>query len=57
MLEQTVNEMQGDLIKMRQASAQVLASQKQLEAKYKAAQVSWTRAAAVGGGDSAAAFF
>lgn len=39
MLEQTVNEMQGDLIKMRQASAQVLASQKQLEAKYKAAQV------------------
>lgn len=30
--------MQEDLIKMRQASAQVLASQKQLEAKQKAAQ-------------------
>lgn len=38
MLEQTVNEMQEDLIKMRQASAQVMASQKQLENKYKAAQ-------------------
>ena len=38
MLEQTVNEMQEDLIKMRQASAQVMASQKQLEARYKAAQ-------------------
>jgi len=38
MLEQTVNEMQEDLIKMRQASAQVMASQKQLEMKYKAAQ-------------------
>eukprot|EP00884_Botryococcus_braunii_P020876 jgi/Botrbrau1/7472/Bobra.0095s0010.1 len=34
MLEQTVNEMQADVIKMRQASAQVLASQKQIEAKY-----------------------
>ena len=34
MLEQTVNEMQSDLIKMRQSSAQVLASQKQIEAKY-----------------------
>jgi len=48
MLEQTVNEMQGDLIKMRQASAQVLASQKQLEAKYKAAQTTadeWYRRA------------
>jgi phage shock protein A len=38
MLDQTVNEMQADLIKMRQASAQVLASQKQVEAKYNAAQ-------------------
>ena len=30
-LDQTVNEMNGDLIKMRQATAQVMASQKQLE--------------------------
>mmetsp|Transcript_21277 Transcript_21277/g.67342 ORF Transcript_21277/g.67342 Transcript_21277/m.67342 type:complete len:314 (+) Transcript_21277:2-943(+) len=37
-LEQTVTEMQDDLIKMRQASAQVMASQKQLENKYKQAQ-------------------
>ncbi|XP_010528648.1 PREDICTED: membrane-associated protein VIPP1, chloroplastic [Tarenaya hassleriana] len=37
-LEQTVIEMNNDLIKMRQATAQVLASQKQLENKYKAAQ-------------------
>lgn len=37
-LDQAVVEMQEDLIKMRQASAQVLASQKQLEAKYKQAQ-------------------
>ncbi len=37
MLEQTVSEMQEDLIKMRQASAQVMASQKQLENKYKQA--------------------
>merc|ERR1712216_829647 len=35
-LDQTVNEMQGDLI-MRQATAQVMASQKQLETKYAAA--------------------
>lgn len=33
-LDQAVNEMQSDLIKMRQSSAQVLASQKQIEAKY-----------------------
>lgn len=48
MLEQSVNEMQEDLIKMRQASAQVMASQKQLEAKYKQAQVTaddWYRRA------------
>ncbi|XP_040986678.1 membrane-associated 30 kDa protein, chloroplastic-like [Juglans microcarpa x Juglans regia] len=37
-LEQTVIEMNDDLTKMRQATAQVLASQKQLENKYKAAQ-------------------
>ncbi|KAK9830250.1 hypothetical protein WJX72_010583 [[Myrmecia] bisecta] len=37
MLDQTVNEMQTDLIRMRQASAQVVASQKQIEAKYKQA--------------------
>ncbi|KAL9263113.1 Membrane-associated protein VIPP1, chloroplastic-like protein [Drosera capensis] len=37
-LEQTVLEMNDDLTKMRQATAQVLASQKQLENKYKAAQ-------------------
>ncbi|XP_073391370.1 membrane-associated protein VIPP1, chloroplastic isoform X2 [Physcomitrium patens] len=38
LLDQTVLEMNEDLIKMRQASAQVLASQKQMENKYKAAQ-------------------
>lgn len=37
-LEQTVLEMNEDLVKMRQASAQVLASQKQLENKYATAQ-------------------
>uniref|UniRef100_A0A0C9QWV8 TSA: Wollemia nobilis Ref_Wollemi_Transcript_2525_1344 transcribed RNA sequence n=1 Tax=Wollemia nobilis TaxID=56998 RepID=A0A0C9QWV8_9CONI len=37
-LDQTVQEMNDDLIKMRQASAQVLASQKQLENKYKSAK-------------------
>ncbi|KAK9141249.1 hypothetical protein Scep_010930 [Stephania cephalantha] len=37
-LEQTVLEMNDDLIKMRQATAQVLASQKRLENKYKSAQ-------------------
>lgn len=37
-LEQAVLEMNDDLRKMRQATAQVLASQKQLENKYKAAQ-------------------
>ncbi|KAI4369323.1 hypothetical protein MLD38_017775 [Melastoma candidum] len=47
-LEQAVLEMNDDLIKMRQATAQVLASQKQLENKYKAsAQASedWYRRA------------
>ncbi|GAV76795.1 PspA_IM30 domain-containing protein [Cephalotus follicularis] len=37
-LDQAVLEMNDDLAKMRQATAQVLASQKQLENKYKAAQ-------------------
>ncbi|CAL5364938.1 unnamed protein product [Camellia sinensis] len=37
-LEQTVLEMNDDLTKMRQPIAQVLASQKRLENKYKAAQ-------------------
>jgi len=47
-LDQTVIEMQEDLIKMRQASAQVIASQKQLETKYKQAQATsddWYRRA------------
>lgn len=38
MLEQTVIEMQEDLVKMRQATAQVMASKKQMEAKYTAAR-------------------
>ncbi|KAI4334622.1 hypothetical protein L6164_019287 [Bauhinia variegata] len=37
-LEQSVLEMNDDLTKMRQATAQVLASQKRLENKYKSAQ-------------------
>lgn len=37
-LEQAVTEMQEDLIRMRQASAQVMASQKQMENKYKQAK-------------------
>lgn len=37
-LEQTVIEMNEDLVKMRQSTAQVLASQKRLENKYKSAQ-------------------
>lgn len=55
-LEQTVIEMNDDLIKMRQATAQVLASQKQLENKYKSAEQAssdWYRRAqlALGKGD------
>ncbi|KAH6757533.1 plastid transcriptionally active 4 [Perilla frutescens var. hirtella] len=55
-LEQTVIEMNDDLIKLRQATAQVLASQKQLENRYKAAQQAsedWYRRAqlALGKGD------
>lgn len=38
LLDQVVSEMQEDLIKMRQASAQVMASQKQMEAKFKQSQ-------------------
>lgn len=48
LLDTVVNEMQDDLIKMRQAAAQVMASQKQLEAKYKTAQATsddWLRRA------------
>ncbi|KAI8466815.1 MAG: PspA/IM30 family-domain-containing protein [Monoraphidium minutum] len=37
-LDTVVNEMQEDLIKMRQATAQVMASQKQMETKFKQAQ-------------------
>ncbi|XP_039012823.1 membrane-associated 30 kDa protein, chloroplastic-like [Hibiscus syriacus] len=37
-LDQVVLEMNDDLVKMRQATAQVLASQKRLDNKYKAAQ-------------------
>mmetsp|Transcript_38875 Transcript_38875/g.110012 ORF Transcript_38875/g.110012 Transcript_38875/m.110012 type:complete len:321 (-) Transcript_38875:103-1065(-) len=37
-LDQAVSDMQGDLIKMRQGAAQVIASQKQLENKYAQAQ-------------------
>ncbi|KAF6138062.1 hypothetical protein GIB67_042967 [Kingdonia uniflora] len=47
-LEQTVLEMNDDLTKMRQATAQVLASQKRLENQYKAAEqasVDWYRRA------------
>ncbi|KAL5567059.1 hypothetical protein UlMin_030223 [Ulmus minor] len=55
-LDQAVVDMSNDLIKMRQATAQVLASQKQLENKYKAAQQAsedWYRRAqlALGKGD------
>ncbi|XP_017646677.2 membrane-associated 30 kDa protein, chloroplastic [Gossypium arboreum] len=47
-LDQAVLEMNDDLVKMRQATAQVLASQKRLENKYKAAQLAsedWYRKA------------
>ncbi|KAF4387328.1 hypothetical protein F8388_016737 [Cannabis sativa] len=55
-LDQAVTDMNNDLIKMRQATAQVLASQKQLENKYKSAQQAsedWYRRAqlALGKGD------
>lgn len=38
LLDQTVREMQEDLIKMRQTSATVIASQKSMDAKYTQAQ-------------------
>ncbi|KAK3024804.1 hypothetical protein RJ639_044114 [Escallonia herrerae] len=55
-LEQSVLEMNDDLVKMRQATAQVLASQKQMENKYKTAEKAsedWYRRAqlALGKGD------
>ncbi|GER51336.1 ATP binding protein [Striga asiatica] len=55
-LDQAVLEMNEDLIKLRQATARVLASQKQLENRYKAAQQAsedWYRRAqlALGKGD------
>ncbi|XP_074576890.1 membrane-associated protein VIPP1, chloroplastic-like [Curcuma longa] len=55
-LDQAVLEMNDDLTKMRQATAQVLASQKRLENKYKASQQAsdeWYRKAqlALGRGD------
>lgn len=42
-LEQAVEDMQNDLVKMRQASAQVMASQKQIERKYEQAQTTAVR--------------
>ncbi|KAK3034133.1 hypothetical protein RJ639_033476 [Escallonia herrerae] len=55
-LEQSVLEMNDDLVKMRQATAQVLASQKQMQNKYKTAEKAsedWYRRAqlALGKGD------
>ncbi len=40
MLEQSVQDLQNDLVKMRQASAQVMASTKQLEKRAEAAETS-----------------
>ncbi|KAG2497201.1 hypothetical protein HYH03_004790 [Edaphochlamys debaryana] len=56
LLDTVVEEMQNDLIKMRQAAATILAQQKQIEAKYKQAQTTaddWLRRAelAVGKGE------
>ncbi|GLI61817.1 hypothetical protein VaNZ11_004326 [Volvox africanus] len=48
LLDQVVEEMQSDLIKMRQAAATILAQQKQIEAKYKQSQTTaddWLRRA------------
>ncbi|KAG2452292.1 hypothetical protein HYH02_003316 [Chlamydomonas schloesseri] len=48
LLDQVVEEMQNDLIKMRQAAATILAQQKQIETKFKAAQTTaddWLRRA------------
>ena len=40
MLDQAVAEMKEDLVKMRQASAEVLSTEKMLETKYNQAQAS-----------------
>ena len=40
MLDQAVSEMKEDLIKMRQASAEVMSTQTMLESKYRQAQTS-----------------
>ncbi len=40
MLDQAVSEMKEDLVKMRQASAEVMSTQKMLESKYSQAQAS-----------------
>lgn len=40
MLDQAVSEMKEDLVKMRQASAEVFSTQKMLETKYTQAQAS-----------------
>ncbi len=40
MLDQAVSEMREDLVKMRQASAEVMSTQKMLESKYSQAQAS-----------------
>ena len=40
MLDQAVAEMKEDLVKMRQASAEVMSTQKMLETKYTQAQAS-----------------
>ena len=45
MLDQAVSEMKEDLIKMRQASAEVMSTQKMLETKYTQAQTSAVSAA------------
>lgn len=38
MLDQAVSEMKEDLVKMRQASAEVMSTQNMLESKYRQAQ-------------------
>ena len=43
MLNQAVSEMKEDLVKMRQASAEVFSTQKMLETKYTQAQASAVR--------------
>lgn len=43
MLDQAVSEMKEDLIKLRQASAEVMSTQNMLESKYRQAQTSAVR--------------